>query len=875
MAGSTGSRILWGALLTPPLLVLAATGAMALWPERIVGLTDSVRGLWSDAPGGDPGSRMHHHPMVRMSPPPPAIPPAVATLRGTVRTPDGRPFRGKYSLGILRRRMGTVMVDRGDALIDGRSQSTNPMDEPGFSVPLEFDPTYLTIIADGYAPRIIGPYSQMLPRKAVGIPKDGGPPPKAAVAATPGGDPEPVEVILEPGFPFEVRVVDALGGPILGAEVTACMTVDRMSVKLPNPQRTDDDGRAVFDDLTRDGYEFEVNVHGFRYPDDAIAPKVVPGGSATIALERGPVAGVAVDEAGRPVEDALLLVASEMDDLLEVETDHPSDRIVLGRSDAEGRFSLPALHDDSTYLIRAEGPDGSLGFAPGVRRGGDPVKVTLRPLRTVRGLAVPDAFGRPTWVQIRRSVPTGFDVRGTLADVRGVMRHNQGFQPGPGGLFEYQAWGSVDTELVVDGRSIPVPWPPTEEPLRVEAPDQSPTERSIRIQVAVEGSSAPVRGPMVLHLVNNPPERTNQGVARQVEIRESTGRFDCLSSESFRLDSSAIPGHWTAPGVIPGGPEADVAVGIRAFPAGSISGRVIDPDGASVGVGAKVAALFDPAWAGARSPDRPQTPSGPIQGNQEFGTRGMSYLISPGRAAEEAETDADGRFEIPCFPQNVRSRIVVERGRYFVQAAEVSLDPKNPRAKVEARLPKKASASVHILDPEGRPIPGARLTLSLRRSASEMRRWDIGTTDAEGRCTVDDLGEGEPNYVLSATFPADFRPIVAPLTPGGAPLELRAERGRVLEGRVVEAVTGWPIPGLDLFARPPGAQVDSEARTDADGRFRLSTLPDGPILLEDRRSLKWLSPRSPLVPEGSSGPILIRLIDLRPTDPQPRPIPRF
>lgn len=873
MAGSTDSRILWAGLLAAPLILLGFAGAVTVWPERVVGVMDAVQRAWTPAPGVD--SARLQRTMVR--PPPPLSPTPPPVFRGVVRTPDGEPYRGGYTLSVLHRRGGSLLDHDPHAI--GGTTASGPHMEPEFSVPMVDDSIFVAVAAQGYAPRVLGPHLRDL--SSTGPAPDRPEGPGATGAGADARPPEPVDVLLAPGFPHEVRVVDAQGAPILGAEVSASLVVERWPLKLLNPLRTDDQGRAVFAALSEAEYEFEANVHDYRYPDDAVPALVKPGGSTTIALERGPVSGVALDEEGRPVADAVLLVEAEMGARLDVVANHPFNRVVLARSDAEGRFRLPALHDESTYLIRAEGPDGSLGFAPGVRRRGGEVKITLRPMRTVRGALSSAGSGAPRFFTIKRSVPTGFEVQGPGGDTWSQIRVNRSRQVGPDGRFEYPAWGSVDTELVVDGRSIPVPWPPTEEPVRIDvAPASPPTERTIRIQFLADPAIRPIRGAMTLHLDNAPPERAHQDVTRVVEIREESAVFRCLSDESFSFDSSAVPGFWAVPGRISGGgPDGERVADVRVFASGSIAGRVLDVDGKPVGPGATIRAPFDPEWARGvfwdrLAPTRGMTGGDMIAMQQRREKEVRSTAVS-GTAAEEAKTDAEGRFEIPAFPLDVPTRLGVRRGNASLRGDVLRLAPGAARKEVEFRMPRRAAASIRVVDPEGRPIPGARAAISQKTAEPGQDYRPAGETDADGRWAVDDLVEGSADDSVIVSFAADFQTIVAPLAPGGPPLELRAERGAALEGRVVEAVTGWPIPGLTLYARPPGASMDAEARTDADGRFRITTLPPGPVRLGDRRGLRWVSSDLTNARAGSGRPVVLRAIDLRDTDPQPRPVPMF
>ena len=654
--------------------------------------------------------------------------------------------------------------------------------------------------------------------------------------------------------------------------MTACLIVDQTSIRLPNPMRADDDGRAVFDALSDAPYEFEARMHGFRYPDDAVAARPSPEGSTTIALERGPASGIALDEEGRPVADALLLIAAELDEAANVMTTHLQDRIVLARSGPDGRFRLPALHDASTYLIRAEGPDGSLGFVQGARRGGGEIRATLRPKRVVRAVARAGAPGSRATVTIKRSVPTGFEVEDLGEGGRDHVGFSRSFRTAPDGRFEYAAWGSVDTELVVDGRTTPVPWPPPEEPFLIDASAETPTDRTIRLQFLAEQAIRPIRGTMTLHLDAPPPERAHQDVTRQVEIHDDQATFAAQASESFRYDSNAVPGYWTTPGRVTAGGSGDRFVDVELLAAGSIAGRVLNVDGSPAGSDVKVWAPFDSAWHYEGARYAPEGDRGSFRRRREgtIGAQGPTI-----ENAATATADHDGRFALPAFPANRRSRLWVERGRYFMIGDEFQLAPGEDRHDVAIHVPPKASATVRVVDPKGRPVSGARLTVSLRRSDALGREWVVGQTGADGLLVIDDLAKDQTGYTLTATFATDFQPINVPLTPGGPPLELKARRGAVLEGRVVEAVTGWPIPNLALFARPAEPYDDLEVRTDADGRFRISTLPEGPVRLSDRRNLNWLSPGSPVVQAGSSRPVLIRLIDLRDEDPQPRPVPEF
>lgn len=814
MGGTTGSRLLWMGLLAPPILVLSGAAATILWPQAVVGVMDRVVGPWTP-----PSERalVNHRPppMIRTPMPAPAT-----TITGTVRKPDGSPLDRGFKLL-------TLQVSTGGS----NSQVWDQARPPRFSAQLQGERSWIVVDAEGYAPKVVGPIA---PRPA-------------------GTEGEELSVVLEEGYPHRIRVVDAEGSPIPRAEVHASLTIEDQPARLASAYLTDRDGCAVIPHVKEAAYEFDVKVHHFKISDDTIFTRPQPGVDTTITLERASTSGVAVDEAGRPVADALVLISAEFDTANQIHDMHPFQRLIVATSDAEGRFPIPHLHKDSLYLIRVEGPDGSAGHAPGVRLKRPKVRVTLHPRRLVRGIVRWDPAHFPMLgAVVHTSIPTGFAGHGRRAEAYIAEERTISLRLDPDGRFEYPVWDPTEARLEVAGRLVPIPWPPPSEPIPIDPPPAAESyEQDVTIRLIGDAAARKASGSMTLYLTNGPPERALQAVPRLVEIQEGRGSFSALASDAFRYDSSAMPGWWTAPGRIVGpAPFGDERMAdVRIFASGSISGRIVDADGRPVGEGAKVHPEFDPSWLASNPPSD------------------WANQPTPGLT-----TDAEGRFTIPAWPLNVTCRLAVERGKFVVLADPVRPDAGIPRPEVEIRVPRLASAQARLLDPDGRPIPDAAVTLTLNRSGPDARQWPVGRTDADGLIRLDDLAEGEEHYALTASFPKDFRPLTVPIKPGGPPLEVRAERGRSLEVRVVEAVTGWPVPGVQLCAQgPDGLTVQADAPTDDDGRYRFSALPQGEVRLSDAHLLTWESPQSPTVAAGESGPILIRVTQLREQGPRPRP----
>lgn len=228
--------------------------------------------------------------------------------------------------------------------------------------------------------------------------------------------------------------------------------------------------------------------------------------------------------------------------------------------------------------------------------------------------------------------------------------------------------------------------------------------------------------------------------------------------------------------------------------------------------------------------------------------RACGALVCAGEAGAapvcEATSDAEGAFVCRGPAGDWR---LTARAPGMAARAEPIVDAGAANEPVTLVL--GAGASVHgiVRDADGAPVAGAVATAveveSAAPSSARALRLASGRTDAQGRYTIDGLTP-RTSWQLSIRTSHAAR-LEAP-TP--TYVESEAEwsptmpRTGALEGRVVAAASGAPVADARVLvevavAAPPHGEprTDSalvavgEARTEADGRYRIDGLVCGPV----------------------------------------------
>ncbi|MBU0550040.1 carboxypeptidase regulatory-like domain-containing protein [Myxococcota bacterium] len=202
------------------------------------------------------------------------------------------------------------------------------------------------------------------------------------------------------------------------------------------------------------------------------------------------------------------------------------------------------------------------------------------------------------------------------------------------------------------------------------------------------------------------------------------------------------------------------------------------------------------------------------------------FLRAEGRRFPEVADRANrlGRFALPWPKDRAALSLVARHGQH----GEISEEIFGP-GEYTLTLPGGGFVSGQVVDEDNQPISQFSVTASPLLSGAggaSAQAFD----DPDGRFRLGPLAAGSARLWAAAE---GYQPVDSPAldVQAGAEVEgvvLRLRRSIVLIGRVLDAQTGRPIEGASLTPAEWRAQVLAETAavyTDAQGRYRLSTLP--------------------------------------------------
>jgi beta-lactamase regulating signal transducer with metallopeptidase domain/type II secretory pathway component GspD/PulD (secretin) len=623
-----------------------------------------------------------------------------------------------------------------------------------------------------------------------------------------------LELVLDRGFDVPLQLVDEVSGqPVADASLTTMFWMSNDAFP-GHTWKSGADGTVTLTHCADLPLDVTVNAPGY-----AIIKKrfehLRAGEPVRLTLRRGEtLAGTVIDKTtGQPLAGAKLHLLYQVngkdadnhgwDDLL----------YVLGETDANGAFNLNQLQSGVRYYLGVSAPGHESVILKNAVAGANRTVVQLGPELIVHG-----------------------HVNGNIELLPLNGRHRM-LSLSWNEVYEHNSYGSSEWVLVhvTNGvatfqftnrtaGNVTLTGADYREDREVTAPID---DWAVNLTEAPKPANQEVPKREVVFRFNHPSGVPPQGTV-QVEIPDN-------------LDINHLTSHYQTMGFTNGEVHAQIAIGGRT----SIEPkRMVGYWFNRAGINGNLLSIVVTNGVGPMLIDIPLIPAGAIYakvrnadgtpaGGLFFGVTelkrapGRDQNSLDGSMSDTISDNAPRQWVSGPLPLGGKYQIYAYRGNSFCVSQPVKLTDSDPDAEVELQFAPGKKFMGEVLDADGKPLPDAELktmfTLATEHNfgltslyANERGWFELAdATPEQGQYSVEVDAPG----VMAESVKLDF---------SAQPQVIRLKRGHTLAGRVVEAGTGYPIPGEGVraldFDRNQLPMVTT--LTDADGRFEFNTLGD-------------------------------------------------
>ncbi len=701
------------------------------------------------------------------------------TISGTVRTFDGRSLPSDYRVLSAHSTRKSHSASYSIRLKDGH-----------FSKEVDFGRVYLMSCYEGYAPASVGP-----------------------LQTEPNGIIDNIDLVLEAGFDGRIRITDEHGAPVRGARLEGGYSF-APGVLFNNLEFiSDQDGIVTIEHCGSKPLRFAVTAEGFEA--DRKQFELKPEAEQVWQLKRSDVTnGIVVSAAtGEPIEDASLAL---------VRTEGPSPQgsdpyrpKTIALADGQGRFSLTSLRADSIHYLLITAPGYGIKFPYRVMAGEKDLKIELGKELYIQGKIIGDLERLRTArdkVLISYSNPFSYKdgsnshMKKKEVEVRDGLAYFtiDGLWPGTVRIYA----GGKRFAFEIDHEPLEgVVLDLTPQPQAVEG--ELVAKREVAVKFDTADSNVPPAGSVQIAFA--PKDRTLLHSFESLPIEDGQVRIEVAAPGKLRVEHRGMVGYYVKwkdrDFQIPAGEDV-FEVLVPVIPAGSIYGEVFERDGTK----ASNVMVFPV-----------EVKSSPVKESGALGVDGKNSC-SP----YEEET----KFVLSPLPLGGEYVAVARQKESYVVSEAIKINESNPIVELNMRLVEGLRIKGQILDPSGLPLPGVKFRFSYSTPWSHGFGGRDLSTDNEGRFVIEHVNPDVPgHYSLTVEKAKGCRPFRMKLEDFDAPVIIKLEKACGVSGVVVDDETGWPIPGVEVFALPkdhnkpePTGYLDAEEKTDENGRFRFANM---------------------------------------------------
>lgn len=626
------------------------------------------------------------------------------------------------------------------------------------------------------------------------------------IEGKPGGKIEGLKAVARPGYSARIKCVDEQGGPLAGAKIDYQYVLGSSRCSY-GVKTTGPDGIAVFDHLSTNTMYFQATRNGCEY-DERELPCLKPGDPYVwkLATAKPTIGTVIAAETGKPVEGVRVHLFSR-ENKFQMGYGSVESAPVLATSTGDGRFQLDTLNRASTYTLVLE----TAGFAPLVVHdvtAGQSLNATLKPQIDIKGRIIgglsllssnnPEASVTFT-IQSDRSMSHSFG-RVAPIQIRDGVGYFEFTNVIPGAIA--LKFGNIITNLEVASsiENFIIDLEKTASSSKIE----SGPMREVVLRMRVPKDHPAVTGPFNFNYWS---DATRQGKNGTNSFTNGVARFSVPVPGGFSLQTTAIGSYWTEVIVmsVPAG-ATPYELTSDAVPSGVIYGKVVENDGTEAS-DTMVSVL--------------EAAKSPLKKSE------CTLGVEPKNSS--SSNDGPTRFSAQPLPLRGQYVILAHRRETYAVSNPIELTEAQPIREITIKLPPGQEVRGRVLDDKNQPVPNARVSLSLVSIYSGSFGNQGQLTDGDGGFKFEHVNPNVPGiYQVNVEHVPGFQPVNQKFNFNKLPLVVRLEKGLSLEGAVVDAATGDPIPNAQVTAMPPyDSKKNSnslQATTDGDGRFKFTDM---------------------------------------------------
>ena len=652
-----------------------------------------------------------------------------------------------------------------------------------------------------------------------------------------------VRVALERGIDVPVEIVDETGIPVAGAQILA--TPENGST-LRKASTTDKNGRAVLKHINPElVYDLWITAPGFQETHQ-FHQKLASDTLARCSMSHAqPATGIVVDHRGNPIANATVKDVHKRRP--GAEHNGGLHQKPLTTTDDEGRFVLTELVSGWTYDLAVESENHAPAYFTGVKPGDEDVRIELGPPIAVAGIVRGPTGqlktftrGKPILWRLHLRSQTGDEDSGYGVYGRVGMELVDGI-----GHFKLPPMASGKMRIEIGDalveRKLTASIDDLEIDLVKDARHDQPPTREVQIFFTRDGTRVSPGGTLQIDGRGPGKFRNEQ---RSYPIDGGKVEAELFVPDHLHFDSRGMIGFWFnpyshTPEIVEGEGPLEIEIPVRQ--AGAVKGVVYNADGTPAS-NASASVIFSLAYP---------TP----RGETSFG------------GGYSSRTNDKGEFFISPIPFGAECSIRASQQKNIALAGEFTVNAENALPSFSVKLGEAIDTVVRVVDPAGAPLAGLPVALECRHPQAPISWGPPEITNRQGEVRFSQLSpELEGHYEVTLDTTRDYVPIVAQLERMGGTMTIRLARGKVIEGTLLNSQNS-PVAGVRLQAKPVSwnagellRQYEPEARTDSQGRFRFSNLPDTEMTVCVEN---WPDCRERVVPaeDHKVTPILLRTPD--------------